>query len=51
MRGSAISHLAITTFCWLPPESEPTGMSMPSARMASSSIISSIELRFAGRDR
>ena len=23
MRGSAISHLAMTTFCWLPPDSAP----------------------------
>ena len=26
MRGSFISHLAITTFCWLPPDSVPTGV-------------------------
>ena len=22
----------MTTFCWLPPDSEPTGMSVPSVR-------------------
>ena len=42
MRGWLISHLAMTTFCWLPPESEPTAMSVPAVRMASSLIISSI---------
>ena len=30
MRGLVISHLPMTTFCWLPPESEATGPSMPS---------------------
>ncbi len=46
MRGSRISHLAITTFCWLPPDSAPTGMSVPAVRIASSLITSSISARF-----
>ena len=28
-RGLVASHLASTTFCWLPPESAPTGWSTP----------------------
>ena len=48
MRGSIISHLAMTTFCWLPPDSAPTGMSMPAVRIASSRIISSIGRALGG---
>ncbi|MEZ5863364.1 MAG: hypothetical protein R3D25_04570 [Geminicoccaceae bacterium] len=35
-RGRVASHLAITTFCWLPPES-PTGCSQLAALTASRS--------------
>ena len=35
IRGRRISHLAITTFCWLPPDSAPTGMSSPAVLIAS----------------
>ena len=40
MRGRVRSHLPITTFCWLPPESEPTGPSRLGALMLSSWTIS-----------
>ena len=32
-RGCIASHLASTTFCWLPPESVPTSVATPGARM------------------
>ena len=34
-RGCIASHFASTTFCWLPPESVPTGVSTSGARMPS----------------
>ncbi len=49
MRGCRISHLAITTFCWLPPESAPTGISRPAVLMASSPTMSSISRCSAAR--
>ena len=34
MRGAIISHLPITSFCWLPPDSDPAAGSVPSLRTA-----------------
>ena len=38
----------MTTFCWLPPESAPTGMSVPAVRMPRSLTISSIRRCLGG---
>ena len=47
--GLVISHLAMTTFCWLPPDKVPTGTAVPSVLIPSSAIISSIALLSAAR--
>ena len=39
-RGLVASHLAITTFCWLPPESWPTSWSSAAARRSSRLVYS-----------
>ena len=44
--GARASQRPITTFCWLPPLSRPTGVSMPCALIASARIVSSRQ-RFA----
>ena len=38
MSGSCTSDLAITTFCWLPPDSSITFTSLPMARTLSSRL-------------
>ena len=40
MLGPDTSERASTTFCWLPPESWPTGLSASGVAMPSASIIS-----------
>ena len=35
--GRVASHLPITTFCWLPPESVPAGTESAAARRSSRS--------------
>ncbi|MNY46558.1 hypothetical protein D3C86_1817470 [compost metagenome] len=38
--GLVASHLAMTTFCWLPPESVPTSWSRDAARRSSLEVYS-----------
>ena len=49
MRGLFISHFAMTTFCWLPPERAPTAKSVLAVLMAKRLIISSISFDSATR--
>ena len=41
----------MTTFCWLPPESEPMAAAGPEVLTVTARIDSSTTLRSAGRDR
>ena len=49
MSGSALSHLPITTFCWLPPESVRTAASREAVLMRRPSICRSAASRRPGR--
>ena len=48
-RACAFSHLASTTFCWLPPERLRQSVSMPGVRMRSRSTQSLASRRSAAR--
>ncbi len=47
--GCVASHLAITTFCWLPPDSVPTSWLSEAARRSSRSVYVARQREFLGQ--